>query len=76
MFNLRLRIRNKLTWRRVVILAAVLFAEAFVTPLHTILATGAWPTSIQVADALTTAILQVTTLLILLLERESTEEPG
>ena len=75
MFNLRLRIRNKLTWKRVALLVAVLFAEAFVTPLHSILATGRWPTQIQVADALTTAILQVTTLLLLLLERESPEKP-
>lgn len=76
MTKLRLRLKNKLTGKRVAILAAVLFAEAFVSPLKNILAGGAWPSEIQVADALTTAILQVCTLILALLTRESAEVPA
>ena len=72
---LGLKLRNKLTEKRLVILAAVIFLEAFITPIKTILETGAWPTSIQVADALGTAILQVCTLILFLLTKESAETP-
>jgi len=65
---MRLRIKNKVTQKRLGILAALIFAEAFFTPINGILSQGAWPTPVQVAWCCTTGILQVVTVLGGLLE--------
>lgn len=66
---MRLKIRNTITHRRLAVVAALVFVEAFVQPLNMTLMQGVWPTPVQVAGCLTTAILQVTTLTLGLLEK-------
>ena len=66
---MRLQIKNKITRRRLTIVATLIFVEAFIHPINAILQTGAWPEPVQVAGAATTAILQVVTLTLGLLEK-------
>lgn len=73
------KVKNQLTMTRLQMVAALIFMEAFLGPVHNILATGVWPTPLQVADILCTAVLQVATMFLALLEREASpskpEEP-
>jgi len=48
---------------------ALVFVEAFFHPINAILMQGVWPTPVQVAGCATTAILQVTTMVMGLLEK-------
>ena len=66
---MRLRVKNTLTRRRLILVAALVGVEAFVQPINAILMQGVWPEPVQVAGCVTTAILQVTTLTLGLLER-------
>ena len=66
---MRVKLKNKLTRRRLIFVAAVIFVEAFVMPINAILSQGVWPQPVQVAHCMTTAILQVTTLTLGLLEK-------
>jgi len=70
------KVKNQLTMTRIQMVALLIFAEAFFGPLHNIMATGVWPTPLQVIDVLCTAILQVVTMLLALLERGSSEKPA
>jgi len=65
----KLKLRNKLTHKRLTTVGALIFVEAFFTPLNTILQQGIWPTPVQLAGCLTTAILQVTTITLGLIEK-------
>ena len=58
-----------MTFNRLVVIAALVGIEAFVQPLHAILSQGVWPEPVQVAACLTTAVLQVVTITLGLLEK-------
>ena len=69
MTTIKVKVRNKITRRRLFIIAALVGVEAFVQPINMILSQGAWPEPVQVAGCLTAAIMQVTTLTLGLLEK-------
>ena len=71
---MKLQVKNAITINRLVIIAALVGIEAFVQPLHAILSQGVWPEPVQVATCVTTAILQVVTITLGLLERK--KEPS
>lgn len=64
-----IKVKNSLTFKRLAIVVAIVFVEAFIMPLNSILGQGLWPQPIQVVHCLTTALLQVTTLFLGLLEK-------
>lgn len=66
---MRLQVRNRITNRRLSLIAFLVGVEAFVQPLNAVLMQGAWPGPVQIAFCATTAILQVTTLTMGLLEK-------
>lgn len=66
---MKLKIKNAVTFNRVAVIAALVGVEAFVQPLHAILSQGVWPEPVQLATCLTTAILQVVTVTMGLIEK-------
>jgi len=65
----KVKLRNRVTRKRVSTIAILVFAEAFIGPLNATLQTGAWPTPVQIAGSLTSAVLQVVTVVAGLLEK-------
>lgn len=66
---MKVKVKNTITTKRLAFIAALVFIEAFLMPVNAILSQGTWPDPVQVAHCATTAILQVTTLAVGLLER-------
>lgn len=64
-----LKVRNTITSKRLAFIATLVFIEAFLIPINAILQQGVWPEPVQLVQCVTTAILQVTTLSLGLLER-------
>lgn len=66
---MRIKIRNKLTSKRVKVLIGLIVIETFLTPLNRVLSTGAWPTIVELCHFAVTAGIQGVTLAVGLLER-------
>jgi len=66
---MKVKLKNKITQQRLATIGALIFVEAFLQPINAILVQGVWPQPVQVAACATTAVLQVVTMTLGLLER-------
>ena len=66
---MRVKIRNKITSKRVKVLIVLICAETFLIPLNALLSQGVWPTPIQVVNHAVTATIQGVTMAMGLIEK-------
>jgi len=70
---LRIKKRNEITTQRILTTTLLIGVESFLIPLNNTLATGTYPSLLQVCQYTVTAILQVTTMLLAFYRREGEE---
>ena len=71
---MRLAVKNKLTMQRALIVIVIVFLESFLAPMTQILQGDRMPTIVELARCLSTAALQVVTMMMGLLQVAKPEE--
>jgi hypothetical protein len=66
-------IKDPVTLYRVLVVALLVFGESFLIPLQTRLATGSFPSNVELTSYLVTGLLQAVTLLLAFLRKETND---
>jgi len=70
--GMQLRLDPNPGWRRVAVVGMLLFAEAVLINLLTVLQAGRWPTGVEVATFITVGFIQLVTYWLGFLRKEET----